>query len=855
LDRDIVVCALPVNVLDWRVMNAIVPKRRGRNLAALLLSTVLVAALLAPAPGGPAAQTPNTKTTQPEPTPPPEEPKGPQPIPASQISIKSEETAEVLRSMRERPDPDPEIEAIRQALPKTLGVLQDLLGETENRIKGTVSSRTLEDLERRWSRHRQRVEGWQSTVNRRARALDRDLETLLDLRASWEITQEGAAEAGLQEALLEVVNNSLESIREVESKFDSRRSELLSVQGQVEEAAEVIRNARDQIDSARDKTRLKLAHLDARPLWDVIADPPPRVQHWRHLVIVWEESKRDFNDFLDSYRNPIIVHLLALVALVIAFILLKPRVRKLDLDGPELAASARVISRPISAALTLWLLWTMIVFPEAPQLVDEVATLVLFVPLYRILPARIVSSIPGLLATLVVVNIIGRFVDLLTYMSPLYRLALLFESLVIVTTIAVSMRKTRGVPGERRSPWIRLIRAVQWIGLTYMSAATVANVVGNVSFAGTVARSVYLSAYLGLALYAVYFVAVGLVHLALRSRFFQHLQMVRKYSQLVRDRLLTLLWIGLLVYWAVTSLQLLQMLSPVVEFITRILTAEAKFGDVGLSLGGILSFAVTVWAAVLLSRLIRFILQADVFPRLTLPRGVSSAVSIGIHYALLLLGFFLAVAATGADLGKTTILAGAFGVGVGFGLQDIVNNFVSGLILVVERPILPGDSVQIENLFGEVKRIGLRSSTVRTWEGAEVIVPNGKLISSQVINWTLSDRQRRLDVHVGVEYGNDPEQVVDILVRSASNLPGLLQNPEPMALFLGFGDYTLDFQLRTWTAESGWLKIHSELRMAVNKALKDAGINIPFPKRDLRLLTGGDDAWDQAPNKEISDEP
>jgi small-conductance mechanosensitive channel len=202
---------------------------------------------------------------------------------------------------------------------------------------------------------------------------------------------------------------------------------------------------------------------------------------------------------------------------------------------------------------------------------------------------------------------------------------------------------------------------------------------------------------------------------------------------------------------------------------------------------------------------------------------------------LLLFGFFLAVAATGADLGKTTILAGAFGVGVGFGLQNIVNNFISGLILIVERPILAGDSVQVGTLYGEVKRIGLRSSTVRTWEGAEVIVPNGNLISSEVINWTLSDRQRRLDIDVGVEYGTDPEQVIELLNTTGAKYEGILQNPAPTTLFLGFGDSSLNFQLRVWTAETSFLKLKSNITVAVNNALKDAGITIPFPQRDLHV--------------------
>jgi small-conductance mechanosensitive channel len=266
------------------------------------------------------------------------------------------------------------------------------------------------------------------------------------------------------------------------------------------------------------------------------------------------------------------------------------------------------------------------------------------------------------------------------------------------------------------------------------------------------------------------------------------------------------------------------------------LTAEARFGQLAFSLGDLLSFGVTVWAAFALSRLIRFVLSEDVYPRLALPRGVPNAISTALHYALLLLGFFLAMAATGIDLSRFAILAGAFGLGVGFGLQNLINNFVSGLILIVERPIMPGDTVQIGELAGEVKRIGMRSSTVRTWQGAEVIVPNGNLISNEVINWTLSDSLRRLDVPVGVAYGTDPRRVVQLLVDVARKHGEVMPHPEPAALFLGFGESSLDFELRFWTSRlQNFLGLKSEVTLAVHAALQEAGITIPFPQRDLHL--------------------
>ena len=227
------------------------------------------------------------------------------------------------------------------------------------------------------------------------------------------------------------------------------------------------------------------------------------------------------------------------------------------------------------------------------------------------------------------------------------------------------------------------------------------------------------------------------------------------------------------------------------------------------------------------------------YPRLHLARGLPYALSSLLHYVILFLGFLLAVGALGVDLTKVTVLAGAFGVGLGFGLQNVVNNFVSGLIVLFERPIHAGDAIQMGDLAGEVRRIGIRSTTVRTPEGADVIVPNASLVSERVTNWTHSDRLRRMDVRVGVAYGSEPEKVLDLLRGVAASHPGVLAGPAPLALFLGFGDSALNFELRAWTDRfDQWVVIRSELSVAVYAALRDAGMEIPFPQHEVRLRQG-----------------
>jgi small-conductance mechanosensitive channel len=165
-------------------------------------------------------------------------------------------------------------------------------------------------------------------------------------------------------------------------------------------------------------------------------------------------------------------------------------------------------------------------------------------------------------------------------------------------------------------------------------------------------------------------------------------------------------------------------------------------------------------------------------------------------------------------------------------LQNVVNNFVSGVILLFERPVQTGDTIEVGAVIGEVRRIGIRSSTIRTWEGAEVIVPNEKLVSAELVNWTLSDRHRRIELEVGVAYGTDPSRVVALLEGAALASAATLPEPPPHATLVAFGDSALQFRLRFWTSDlAEQFRARGEVAMGVHRALAEAGIEIPFPQR------------------------
>jgi small-conductance mechanosensitive channel len=326
-----------------------------------------------------------------------------------------------------------------------------------------------------------------------------------------------------------------------------------------------------------------------------------------------------------------------------------------------------------------------------------------------------------------------------------------------------------------------------------------------------------------------------LIFLLLASNSLQKLNVFRDEFRTVYRKTIRLINFFLWIFFIVTALNIFRIKDPFFGWGREVLTTGKKIGEVFITPANILIFIFVIWLSIFLSRIIRHILEKDVFARVSTSKGMPSTIILLARIGLITGGFFLAAAAAGMKLTNLSIVLGAFSVGIGFGLQNIFNNMVSGLILAFERPIKVGDTVQVGELLGVVLSIGLRSSTVRSFDGAEVIVPNGNLISDQMINWTLSDSYRRMDIRVGVAYGTDPEKVLDLMQEAAMENKQVKKYPAPTTYFIGFGDSSLDFRLLAWAHIDNRLTVESELNVAVNTKLKEAGIEIPFPQRDLHI--------------------
>ncbi len=277
-------------------------------------------------------------------------------------------------------------------------------------------------------------------------------------------------------------------------------------------------------------------------------------------------------------------------------------------------------------------------------------------------------------------------------------------------------------------------------------------------------------------------------------------------------------------------------LQAIRDLIVKVWTTEL-FGPDTVTIGGILMLVFLFVSVIIVERILQRLLIRRFLSKTRLQPSLQFGLSRIIGYTLIAIGFYVAFQTVGIDLSSLAIIAASLGVGVGFGLQNIINNFVSGIIILAERPISIGDRIDVAGVAGRVTKIQLRSSTVVTNDNITMIVPNAQIISNTVTNWNHGDPKVRIRVPVGVAYGSDLKLLKRVLLEAAAEHPKALRDPSPVVLFTEFGDSSLNFELAVWTQEMTATPIHftSQMNFIIERKLRENDIEIPFPQRDLHV--------------------
>lgn len=516
------------------------------------------------------------------------------------------------------------------------------------------------------------------------------------------------------------------------------------------------------------------------------------------------------------------------------FIVVSLRARKTISANPALLRHPLALMRPVSAWLLLWLATLVLINFLGPTTMLKFLLALAWVPIMRLQPERMRSLVGGWIYLSGVFLLLHLFGQLVGGLTLLYRLTVLLNGLLMLVALGGLLWRLRRADAEPRSRLQRTVHLMAVAGSVAIAVAVLANLAGNITLAAMLTDATLMSGYIGLFLLAAGSVVrswAAFVSRPLAAKLMANADQTGGLLPVV-SRLFDF---GLMLAWLYGSLEAFRILRPLQALLTQVFAWRVEFGSVAITVGGTVLFIVSVFLSFWVAKAVRGILAEDVLPRMSLPRGVANSVSTITYYLLLMLGLVVALAAAGFEVSQLAIVLGALSLGIGLGLQNVVNNFVSGLILMFERPIQPGDTVEVAGTVGTVRDIGMRATTFTTFEGADVVVPNGMLLSEKLINWTLSSNTRRVDVPVGVAYGSDPERVRALLLEVAQRTERVARQPAPAVLFTGFGASSLDFSVRAWTHFDDHPIVRSTLGLAIHDALRDAGVEIPFPQQDLHL--------------------
>jgi small-conductance mechanosensitive channel len=756
-------------------------------------------------------------------------------IAPADIPARADADEEFLQAVVRRAQTPGAGRAAEQELDRHSAAVQRLGDQYGGSDLSALPVRRLGNLLRHWRLHERALSRWRDDLQRATASSSLDAVGLASRSAQWEATRLTAA--GSAPALRQRMDALIAEFDQAEQVLSAPLSRMLDLGRKGNALSAQIESRLAAVQDRVAEQDRRLLKLDAPPLWEVQPDAARGETPGVALRNALDIERAFAGDYDAVHIKRTRVFVACLVLLFALMLWLRYRAGVLVAAGKATTASLYALFRPLAGWLVLGALGWVLLNVQGPLIRQQVVMALAWVPVLRLLPPR-VRNVVGpwayLSAAFYLLNVVT---SLLAGNQFWYRVALLALDLLMLLTLGWLIFRTREeAPGVEQSWWLRAIRLLLVVAAAALLVAAGSNVLGNFSFAAMITSAVLDSSYAALVICAgaTVLVACGRVVL-LRPTVSRLIETTRPAGALIAAgaRVGGILMVGA---WLVAALNAFRIYRPVVDALGSVLSHDFTVGKLSISLGSIVAFSAAAWLAFWLARTIRTLLAEDILPRLSLPRGVDNSISTLSYYTILFLGLLAALAVAGFEVGQLAIVFGALSVGIGFGLQDIVKNFVSGLILMVERPVQPGDVVDVAGMSGRVREIGMRATIVTTFEGAEVVVPNGMLLADKLVNWTLSGTRRRIEVIFQTDHDVDPKRTIEVLLGVAATVEGLAPTPAPVAILTGLAPGGLEFKLMAWTTgHIEWVIVRSELAAKVREGLAKAGIEVPPPQYDLHL--------------------
>ncbi|MGI9531836.1 mechanosensitive ion channel family protein [Lutimonas sp.] len=703
---------------------------------------------------------------------------------------------------------------------------------------------TLRDLKVRkveWNNYKTVLNEYQSVVKNRSEEISKIINDLFYDLNRWEKTKKELAGRSESKDMEESFDEAIVALDEMMKAAHLRLDSVFLTQKKITELVLVIDEEISNIEFAENQRRKDYFVFDSKPLWEkpeklMIGDSiaTETLSSYGLIIDGIKQNRKQFLDFYHLNFKTFILQVIFLILLLAFLIFANRKWNKsfLSLRNPIEIQAKTILMNPILTTLSVGVLVSAFFYDSMVPAYAEFHIMIVLFATVLLLPKVTDKKFSLFLWMLFLVYLINTFEAFIGVKANLVRGLLIIDAIILFASLFIGRRIVKANPLK----FSQVIKPFKFVSILYMFLlviSMVANVIGMVALSNYLTKAVIVSLTFGVIIYLAIKVFTSIFILIFKFRSATNIQTLTSMVKATHQRIRPLFnFIGLL-FWLFFTLNGFELYDYIINAYNELLAIEWRVGEMTISLGGILAFAGIFIFTLIIAKIAAALFQ-DEWMVNVLPRGVAPAISLVLRIVVIALGLYAGFTAAGVDLSKLGFILGALGVGIGFGLQNVVLNFVSGLILAFERPINLGDTIEVDMEMGVVTNIGVRSSNIRAYSGAEVIIPNGDLISKKVINWTLSNRNRRSKVPMKTSPDADPEKVIELFNQIALEHPNTSPEPPPKTYFYGYGpDGNLNFALMYWTTFSDTLKTDSNIALAIFKKLKEEGIQAPAPVRRI----------------------
>lgn len=754
----------------------------------------------------------------------------------SEIPIKLEETSSYLSTLSDGISKADDLKRLASELINISKEYSVLRKQTDSVNLEDELTTSIREFQQKWNFLKKTISEWTKEVTSRTEKLEEQKKALLENKNIWLKTDSLARKERANRNIRNKIGKLLMEFIRSEDLVVNEINNSINIQTKISEQVVDVDQMVKKIGDLLIEKKREMFIRNAPPIWQSLTGKADTTTVANQAKYIYDSYVRTSIEFYRENKKSFLSSLFYFLILLVLTFSLNRVGRKFEFENPEAKRALKILSVPFSAATLIYLVGLVIFYSEAPDAFDSLIRILVVLPLLRVLSKIINPILKPPLYLFALLLVLQQFKLTSASDTEIERGLLFLINLITLGGLIwmlITKRFEQALENQLRANKSRALTKLI-IGLFIITL--IANIVGYVMFSLTIVNGTINSALSITILLTAAIALESVIIVSLKTKLANSLYVVQNQPQKIQQTIGKLTKLIVIIWSISIVLNNFGLREIIINWLEETLANKWTVGSFSFSIWSIVLFIISIWLSVIAARFVKFILDGDVLPRFNLARGVPAAISTISSYLIIAFGILVAIMGAGIDLNSFTMIAGALSVGIGFGLQDIVKNFISGLIIIFEHPIQIGDAVQIEELSGRVKHIGIRSSTIKTWEGAEVIVPNGNLISNKLVNWTLSDQLRRIDIKIGVAYGTDVQLVMETLLNCANQQEKILTSPPPYVLFEDFADSSLNFELRCWTADfTNWVEIRSDIRVSIDKVFKEKNIDIPFPQRDLNI--------------------